>query len=49
MLEWFMKDHVILKTGVTVAENSAFASQEYIKFLNILKSKTDILNFNNIE
>ncbi len=27
-LEWFLKDHVILKTGVMVAENSALSSQE---------------------
>ncbi len=28
ILEWFLKDHVILKTGVISAENSALRSQE---------------------
>ncbi len=30
ILEWFLKDHVALKTGVMTAENSALPSQEYI-------------------
>ncbi len=30
------------------AENSALPLQEYIRFLNILKYKTVILNYNNI-
>ncbi len=28
ILEYFLKDHVTLKTGVTAAENSALPSQE---------------------
>ncbi len=40
MSEWFLKDHVTLKTGVLTAENSALPSQESITFefiLNFLK------------
>ncbi len=37
ILEWFIKDHVTLKTGVMAAENSAFASHAYITFYNILQ------------
>ncbi len=28
ILEWFLKDYAILKTGVMAAENVAFPSQE---------------------
>ncbi len=34
ILKWFLNDHVTLKPGVIAAENSAFASQEYIIFYN---------------
>ncbi len=44
ILEWFLKDHVILKTEVMAAETSALPSQKWIAFKNILKYKTVILN-----
>ncbi len=30
ILEWFLKDHVTMKTGVMAAENRALPSQEYL-------------------
>ncbi len=35
-LEWFLKDHATLKTGVNAAENTALPSQKYIwKYIQI--------------
>ncbi len=42
MKEWFWENDMTLKTVVMIADNSALISQEYIKFLNILKYNTII-------
>ncbi len=39
-LQWFLKDHVTLKTEVMAVENVALPSQEYILFKNLFKYKT---------
>ncbi len=39
ILEWFLKDHVILKTGVIVAENSSFMI--FITYIFFLSNKRD--------
>ncbi len=32
ILEWFLNDHISLKTGLMAAENSALPSYEFITF-----------------
>ncbi len=45
ILEWFLKDHVTLKTGVMAAENSVVVITRINYILKYIQIKRDILNW----
>ncbi len=46
--EWFLKDHVTLKTGVMMQKKSAFNHRNKWHFKKYIEIENNILNCNNI-